>query len=616
MVVPLFLFTFVLTILSVSAFHPSDPHDLSFAPDVPRVYLHNIKGTNVSHLNFDGENFDDPEALALAFANQFVSSSEYIVKDSYKTQHNAVRHVYLRQTSNDLEILNADMNINVWNKKVMSVGSSFYRGLTPVASMPLLTSLEALHSFGKYLGHHFDESILSLTSTKGIQYKHTITGFPSAISDVKARLAYLQVEMGKNLELVWDFEVDCYDHWWNVHVSATSGEILALFDWVNDASYNAYPIGTNDPNDGNREILQNPAVSNASPLGWHDQGQNRDYTVTIGNNVYAQENLDGGSDWIDNLRPENANLDYDFDINFSQQPRQYLDAATTNLFYWNNIIHDIFWQRGFNEESGNFQENNFGKGGLGNDAVQANSQDGSGTNNANFATPPDGQRPRMRMYIWTRTNPNRDGDLDAGIVIHEYGHGISNRLTGGPSNVNCLRTAESGGMGEGWGDFWATQLRQRGTYERTDLFPMGDYDTNQVNGIRKFPYTTLLSVNPETYGYITRTGYEGVHAKGEVWCGILWETYWNLVDDIGFVDDWYLGEGGNNVVLQNVVDGLKLQPCNPTFVDARNAILQADEINYEGKHLCLFWKGFAKRGLGLNALSGGREDFTVPSNCL
>jgi len=292
-----------------------------------------------------------------------------------------------------------------------------------------------------------------------------------------------------------------------------------------------------------------------------------------------------------------------------------LDASTTNLFYWNNIIHDIFWQRGFNEESGNFQENNFGRGGLGNDAVQANSQDGSGTNNANFATPPDGQRPRMRMYIWTRTVPNRDGDLDAGIVIHEYGHGISNRLTGGPSNVNCLRTAESGGMGEGWGDFWATQLRQRGDYERTKLFPMGDYDTNQVNGIRKFPYTTLMSVNPETYGYITRTGYEGVHAKGEVWCGILWETYWNLVDELGFNDDWYLGEGGNNVVLQNVVDGLKLQPCNPTFVDARNAILQADQVNYDGKHVCLFWKGFAKRGLGLNALSGGREDFTVPAEC-
>jgi extracellular elastinolytic metalloproteinase len=60
------------------------------------------------------------------------------------------------------------------------------------------------------------------------------------------------------------------------------------------------------------------------------------------------------------------------------------------------MIHDVFYQYGFDEKSGNFQDWNFGKGGLGNDAVIANAQDGSGTNNANFATPPDGQHGRMR----------------------------------------------------------------------------------------------------------------------------------------------------------------------------------------------------------------------------
>lgn len=53
---------------------------------------------------------------------------------------------------------------------------------------------------------------------------------------------------------------------------------------------------------------------------------------------------------------------------------------------------------------------------------------------ANFATPPDGSRPRMRMYYWTGGQPYRDGDFEAGIVIHEYAHGISTRLTGGPAN--------------------------------------------------------------------------------------------------------------------------------------------------------------------------------------
>jgi len=262
-----------------------------------------------------------------------------------------------------------------------------------------------------------------------------------------------------------------------------------------------------------------------------------------------------------------------------------------------------------------FKKNNFNRGGLGGDAVQANSQDGSGVNNANFATPPDGQRPRMRMYIWNTANPFRDGDLDSGIIIHEYGHGISIRLTGGPSNVNCLRTGEAGGMGEGWGDWWGTVIRQRPEYVRPDVWPMAPYDLNDPFGIRNYPYTTQMNINPETYNYISRAGYTGVHAKGAVWCGILWETYWNFVDEHGFSTDWYLGEGGNNRILQDVVDGLKIQPCNPTFVSARDAILQADVVNYGGQNICELWRGFAKRGLGTGAIAGGVEDFGIPPQC-
>jgi len=305
-------------------------------------------------------------------------------------------------------------------------------------------------------------------------------------------------------------------------------------------------------------------------------------------------------------------LNFNFPINFNQEPDLYVDAAISNLFYWNNLVHDIFYQYGFDEPSGNFQENNFGRGGIGNDAVQANAQDGAGYNNANFATPADGSRPRMRMYVWNKSNPFRDGDLDNGIIIHEYGHGISNRLTGGPSNVNCLSGGESGGMGEGWSDWWGTALRQRPEYVRTDVFPMAPY--SNLVGIRKFPYTTVMSINPETYSYITRPGYEGVHAKGEVWAGILWETYWDFVDEYGFSTNWYLGEGGNNRIVQDVVDGLKLQPCRPTFVQARDAILQADEINFGGENHCLLWTGFAKRGLGVDA-AGGVDSFDVPDEC-
>ena len=83
-------------------------------------------------------------------------------------------------------------------------------------------------------------------------------------------------------------------------------------------------------------------------------------------------------------------------------------------------------------------------------------QDGGGTSNANFMTPPDGQAPRMQMYVWNTAVPNLDGDLDNGVIVHEYGHGVSNRLTGGPANVGCLTGAEQ--AGEGWSDFLAYTL--------------------------------------------------------------------------------------------------------------------------------------------------------------
>jgi extracellular elastinolytic metalloproteinase len=108
------------------------------------------------------------------------------------------------------------------------------------------------------------------------------------------------------------------------------------------------------------------------------------------------------------------------------------------------MMHDIFWQFGFYEPSGNFQEYNIGEEGI---AIVAFAQDGSGSNNANMMTPPDVQKPRMRMYIRNRYLSLRDKDLDCRIVIHDFSHGTSNRLAGGASNVDCLISDEPSGFG-------------------------------------------------------------------------------------------------------------------------------------------------------------------------
>ena len=194
----------------------------------------------------------------------------------------------------------------------------------------------------------------------------------------------------------------------------------------------------------------NPEHPIASPFGWHFDGYEH-YSTTIGNNAVAHENFDGGEKWRNNHRPSaNADLFFEYAVDFDREPETYIDAAITNLFYWNNVLHDLFYVYGFDEVAGNFQEYNFEKGGRDGDPVIANAQDGSGYNNANFATPPDGKHGKMRMYVWDSVEPMRDGDLEGDIVIHEYSHGVTNRLTGGPHNVGCLGWGEPGGLGEGW----------------------------------------------------------------------------------------------------------------------------------------------------------------------
>lgn len=141
-------------------------------------------------------------------------------------------------------------------------------------------------------------------------------------------------------------------------------------------------------------------------------------------------------------------------------------------------------------------------------------------------------------------------------------------------------------------------------------------------GIRKFVYSTNMKTNPSTYAYIRKFAYYGVHAKGEVWAAMLYELLWNLVEKHGYSSDLYKRDnatrsapGGNVIAMQLTVDGLKMQPCRPSFVDARDAILQADEVTYDGENACEIWRAFAKRGLGIKARAGGKENFDIPPEC-
>lgn len=247
------------------------------------------------------------------------------------------------------------------------------------------------------------------------------------------------------------------------------------------------------------------------------------------------------------------------------------------------MYHDVLYDLGFTEVAGNFENNNNGQGGKGGDFVILNAQDGSGTNNANFATPPDGQSGRMRMYRWTYSTPQRDCAFEAGVIIHEHTHGgkfnhtipyvvaqpanlmntVSNRLTGGPANTNCLQTTEAGGMGEGWGDFFATAIRLKKTDTRNTDYSLGAWVYNNKAGIRNYLYSTKLSVNP--YMYTTANTYNEVHDIGEIWATMLYEVMWNLIDKHGLsvaqkptFDSQGVPTDGKFLTMKLVVDGMAL----------------------------------------------------------
>ncbi|CAO3599911.1 unnamed protein product [Absidia cylindrospora] len=503
----------------------------------------------------------------------------------------------------------------------------------------------------------------------------SLDGVPCSVSPVRARQAYVQQNDGR-LVLVWDIEMELEDHWYSgqVHAFDNTMVVVGLVDWVHTFHgpatayyYNVIPFGANDPLDSLQHMIKNPYDTFASPEGWHSQRGSQallmTFNVTVGNNVYAHTNPDGGYHWENNYRPQGHTggdaLVFDYKAKFDvDEPESYQDAAVTNLFYWCNMAHDLFHRYGFDEKAGNFQQDNLGRGrtsvdgddggGGENDAVVANAQDGSGRSNANFATPPDGQHGKMRMYVWDETHPMRDGDFESGIVIHEYTHGVSNRLTGGPKNSNCLGWGEAGGMGEGWGDFVATILRMKPEYKHDIDFGMGDW-ANGGESIRRYKYSTSIATNPSTYKIMDQFEYWSVHAKGEVWAEMLYEVYWQLVDKYGFTSDWFpptpattsnhrgipimstrdllaaknhIISYGNTLTLQLVMDGMKLQPCSPSFVNARDAILDADRALTGGENYCTLYTAFAKRGLGVKAklnIEGWTdrriEDYNVPPQC-
>ncbi|KAJ2055772.1 hypothetical protein GGI17_006524 [Coemansia sp. S146] len=569
-------------------------------------------------------------AAAYLNAQHGIPASQIKITSAYTDAVTGITHVYAQQTIDGTDVANGLANVNInSDNQVISSSQSFalqVTGSLTTRSNNYSTLSSAFQALASYVGTAVDSQTManvtiattaSVLPGDGLVY--SLSGLPETVAvlgQATAEQSLVQRSDG-SLATTWHIVLQQAEHWWSAHVNVQTSAIESINDWVSHAaateSYNVYPRAVDSPASGPRQVVVNPASTLASPQGWASGN------TTSGNNVWAQSNPSGGTTWKLNHRPTTAKTKvFDFPIDFTKAPSTYVDAAITQLFYTVNTMHDLSFVYGFTEAAGNFQDENYSGQGKGGDYVVAFAQDGSGTDNANFATPPDGQHGVIRMYIWTETKPNRDGDLEQDIVAHEYTHGISNRLTGGPANTDCLNDGESGGMGEGWSDAVAVLLRIRPSDTRSRDIIMGEYVYGK--SIRNYPYSTSLTTNPTAYSYLGRVDYQEVHAIGEVWTEMLYEVMWALIDKNGIADDLFAHDltKGTSIMLQILLDAMKLQPCNPTFINARDAILQAEANLTGGKNKCAIWKGFAKRGLGPKANNSGTkytDDTTVPSGC-
>ena len=574
---------------------------------------------------FAKEPVTDPGALAvrhlidvrqdLGLSRQDVS--DLLVTDIVTNSDNLTTVVYIQQQHGGVPIFNAIASVVIDRSGVIrAVTNRFIPGAggKDLPESPKLNPELAKESADESLGNE-PESQARRAGPQEIE---------RGAAEVPEKLVLQPTESG-DLVLAWEVTVQDKDtdEWFQLRVDAETGEELDRNSISSPDSYRVFPAPVESPSVGGRTLEVNPADPVASPFGWHDTNgiPGAESTLTVGNNVSAYLDTDANNMPDPGGQPDGgASLVFDYALDLNLEPDTYQEADVTNLFYWNNYAHDVFYRYGFTEASGNFQTNNYGNGGSGGDAVLAETQDSTSINNANFVTPPDGFAPRMQMFLFN-TTPQRSAALDSSIIIHEYAHGLTNRLTGGPTNVACLGGQESGG--EGWSDYFGLMFTMDAGDAATDARPIGTYVLGQPPtgaGLRDYPYSTNMATDPRTYDEVKTADIP--FGVGATFGAMLWEMTWALIDRDGFDPDLINGTGGNITAMQLVVDGLKMQPCNPGFVDARDAILLADSLNNAGANECLLWSSFAKRGLGFSATQGspflrndGTEAFDLPPQC-
>ncbi|HSY60793.1 MAG TPA: M36 family metallopeptidase, partial [Cytophaga sp.] len=387
---------------------------------------------------------------AAAFGVAQNDLANWRVADAHFDKHANAIYVHLQQTYLGVDIDGAINSVSFKNDKFITGTLSALTNLSALNknATPAVDAKTALVNAAQSVSLQIKAPVIVL---KTIAEEHTYQFDKLGISynEIPVKLIWYRSEdKPTELQLAWQVMIssDINNALWSINVDAATGKILSKTNLtvyeksidiqkphqlivyednqqqdfsnksvqglkdVNSAKYNVIAYPNESPLVADPSLETDPWTrnhdQNANTLKWNSDGTT-DYKNVRGNNVFVQQDLDSNNNTPGFSVSSTTNLPdltFDFDFNPNADPVEDPDFGETNLFYWDNLMHDLSYQYGFDEGSGNFQTNNLGRGGKGNDFVYADAQDGGGKgthiDNANFATPADGTNPRQQMYLW------------------------------------------------------------------------------------------------------------------------------------------------------------------------------------------------------------------------
>jgi hypothetical protein len=287
------MYTILQALFSLGLAVPLVPAQDTFGPDIKTHSIKFDRKLNTATATSKEINLLDAQEIALAYlsSKNFVKDQNLDLKITSMYQSNNLFLVYFVQLYKDLEIVNAVGNVNVMdNGDLLSASHSFFAKSNTLkmknirhADATILPSEKALYSFLAKMGIADQYSVKTIDEKLVLEKGKTTIVVPHVMK-------YIQTE--SQLRLCHDFEIDLGDNWYNSQIDAETGETIQVVDWVSKATFNVFPWGSNDPTEGDRELLVNPEHLESSPWGWNTFNSKKDgkvlSTATSGNNVYAQ----------------------------------------------------------------------------------------------------------------------------------------------------------------------------------------------------------------------------------------------------------------------------------------------------------------------------------------